>query len=102
MERSCLPPGLVGKIIPTRGPLAYIITYCIFPHVTVYLDRSDLLSRELMYDTLYPWKRVGGLKRYARYCIFLTSWQSLKEKSYQLAFQTHITGHHHEFSSPQI
>lgn len=30
-ERSCYPPGLAGKIIPTRGPLAYTITYCIFP-----------------------------------------------------------------------
>lgn len=60
--RSCFPSGLVGKIIPTRGPLAHTITYCIFPHVTVYLDRSDLLSRELMYDTLYPSKRAGGLR----------------------------------------
>lgn len=25
-------PGLAGKIIPTRGSLAYTITYCIFPH----------------------------------------------------------------------
>lgn len=54
----------MGRIIPTRGPLAHTITYCIFPHVTVYTDRSDLLNRELMYDTPYPWKRLGGLKQY--------------------------------------
>lgn len=94
MGRSCFPPRAGGQNYSHARTTRLHYNLLYIPHVTVYLDRSDLLSRELMYDTLYPSKRAGGLRRYARYCIFLTSWQSLKEKSYQLAFQKHITGHH--------
>lgn len=81
------PQGWWTKLFPTRGQLAYTITYCIF-----LMLRSTSIDQicsiwELMYDTLYPWKRVGGLRRYARYRTFLTSWQSLKEKAINWHFK---------------
>lgn len=92
VKRACLPPRAGGQNYSHARTTRLHYNLLYIPHVTVYVDRSDLLNWELMYDTLYPRKRVGGLRRYARYRTFLTSWQSLKDKAINWHFKEQITG----------